>query len=219
MDRATIPSFLKSKGKVLKKKSLVSSNALENLTRQLNSVSLAHNESNSHSVLIEWKQNIKDNNVLYFLNLTNQFAQGQLSSRLKNFDEEFFYTLGKYASPSIYTLLKNSDILEQFDNPTTLHILEGIASSDNHHLFVHMVNLRDFNCITHNDIHQYSLSLMESKAYNTMRCLIETINTYASQQLKTEFVEKIKSNMSRVIEQFDSRMIAIIMQGIKHINS
>jgi hypothetical protein len=57
---------------------------------------------------------------------------------------------------------------------------------------------------------------LELKAYKTMESLIYTVTKRGDQQLKHEFVTKIKANMSRVIEQYDSRMITIIMNGLKN---
>jgi hypothetical protein len=50
-----------------------------------------------------------------------------------------------------------------------------------------------------------------------MTSLIQTISRYGEQQLKHEFISKVKVNMSRVIEQYDSRMIAIILRGIQQL--
>lgn len=137
-------------------------------------------------------------------------------------DDEFYYLLGKYASPPIYTILKNSEFLDSFtkvciQRQMHLQVLEGIASSDNHQLFDHLVCMNEFIRITYSDIHQYTLSLLENKAHNVMTSLIETISRYGEQQLKHEFISKIKVNMSHVIEQHDSRMIAIILRGIQQL--
>jgi hypothetical protein len=176
--------------------------------------------------LNEWKRRIKENDVFYFLSLTNQVATGKLLSNVgatnPQLDSEFFYVLGKYASPPIYNLLKNSDFLDIFGclsniTHTHLQVLEGIAAGDNHHMFEHLVYLNEFRRMTYSDIHQYALSLLELKAYKTMESLIYTITKRGDEQLKHEFVTKIKANMSRVIEQYDSRMITIIMNGLKNI--
>ncbi len=196
---------------------------LEEITRSFGKVSIDNKQANN--VLAEWKQHVSKNDVFYFIYLTNEFAKGRLllsATQSVQLDEEFFYMLGKYASPPIYTLLKNSEFLDTFTKVSTqkqmdLQMLEGVASSDNHQLFDHLVAMNEFIRLTYNDIHQYILSILDNKAYYTMTSLIETIYRYGDKQLQNEFVSKIKGNMSRVIEQYDSRMIAIIMKGIKQL--
>lgn len=200
---------------------------LDEITRNLSKVSITSKsiqskhskEQHIDNILTEWKQHIKDNEVFYFLSLTNQIAKGKLSAT-PQLDSEFFYMLGKYASPPIYNLLKNSEFLDTFGSKimhSHLYIFEGIAVGDNHHMFDHLVDLNEFRHLTHNDVQQYALSLLELNAYNTMESLIYTITKRGDNQLKCEFVTKIKANMSRVIEKYDSRMISIIMNGLKKI--
>jgi len=219
---------MKPIAKPLKKRGQTSNtDILAEITRSFGKVSIDNNVSNTQAndVLTEWKRHLKENDVFYFIYMTNEFAKGRLllsGTQSVQLDEEFFYMLGKYASPPIYTILKNSEFLDTFTKMSTqkqmdLQILEGVASSDNRQLFDHLVAMNEFIRLTYSDIHQCSLSLLENKAYYTMTSLIETICRYGDQQLKHEFVSKIKGNMSRVIEQYDSRMIAIIMKGIQQL--
>jgi hypothetical protein len=215
--------------KPLKKRSQKSNtDILDEITRSFGKVSIDTNASNTTAddILSEWKIHIKENDVLYYIHLTNEFAKGRLLSSATTqslqLDDEFYYLLGKYASPPIYTILKNSEFLDSFtkvciQRQMHLQILEGIASNDNHQLFDHLVCMNEFIRITYSDIHQYTLSLLENKAHNTMTSLIQTISRYGEQQLKHEFISKVKVNMSRVIEQYDSRMIAIILRGIQQL--
>ena len=200
---------------------------LAEITRSFGKVSIDNNVSNTqaNNIISEWKRHVKENDVFYFIYLTNEFAKGRLllsATQSVQLDEEFFYMLGKYASPPIYTILKNSEFLDTFTKVSTqkqmdLQMLEGVASSDNHQLFDHLVTMNEFIRITYSDIHQFTLSLLENKAYYTMTSLIDTIFRYGDKQLKDEFMSKIKGNMSRVIEQYDSRMISIIMKGIQQL--
>lgn len=210
--------------KPLKKRGQTSnSDILAEITRSFGKVSIDNKQTDD--VLSEWKRHVKENDVLYFIYLTNELAKGRLllsATESVQLDEEFFYMLGKHASPPIYTILKNSEFLDAFTKQSTqkqmdLQILEGLASSDNHQLFDHLVAMNEFIRLTYSDIHQYVLSILENKAYYTMTSLIDTIHRYGDKQLKHEFVSKAKANMSRVIEQYDSRMISIIMKGIQQL--
>lgn len=204
------------------KKRTTTNNELDEITRNLNRVSITSNSShtaqNADDILKEWKQHIKENDVFYFLSLTNQVAKGKLLSHIgptPQLDSEFYYLLGKYASPPIYNLLKNSEFFDIFGTHIHLQVLEGIAAGDNHHMFDHLVEMNEFRRMTYSDVHQYALSLLEHKAYKTMESLIYTVTKRGDHQLKQEFVTKIKANMSRLIEQYDSRMITIIIKGFK----
>lgn len=201
-------------------KRTATNNELDEITRNLNRVSIAsnnnHTAQNPDDILNEWKQHIKENDVFYFLSLTNQLAKGKLLGATPKLDSEFYYMLGKYVSPPIYNLLKNSEFLDIFGTHSHLQVIEGIAASDNHHMFEHLVEMNEFRHMTHSDIHQYALSLLEHKAYKTMESLIYTVAKRGDDQLKHEFVAKIKANMSRLIEQYDSRMITIIMNGVRN---
>lgn len=215
-------TFMKCVAKTLKRKSYGSHSSIDELTRQLEQVSIEFSTT-ANVIVNEMKTKIKENDVLYFLNLTNHYAKGRLitlNSTSINLDIEFFYILGKYASPSIYTLLSNSGMIDIFNtsirkHEVNLYILEGIASSDNNHLLVHMFNLNEFKSITYNDISQHVMSVIEHKAYNTMTSLIDLISNCGSQELKNEFILTSKRNMSHVLEQYDSRMISIIMKGLQ----
>jgi hypothetical protein len=187
-----------------------SSTLIETITHVMNSMTISHDVV---SPLTTWKQKIKDNDILYFVNLAKEFTSGRfLMQKEVQFDSEFFYMIGKYASPALYTLLANINIFETTDN--LRHILEGIAHIDNHYLFKHMIEINTLTKFHCESICQYTTSLIENSAYNTMRLLLSSVSKYCLPQFKIEFVEYIKLNMSRVIDNRDSRMLTIFTEWL-----
>ena len=161
-------------------------------------------------ILKTWKENIKKNDIMYFANLCDRC----LEVPYLQLDNEFYCLLGRYASPTTYALLIqiNNKMCEV--NETTL---EGIAQGDNHNLFDYLTAFGNFDkkLFNYNVIQQYTLSLVENQAYNTIRSLIRVIGSCHDKQLIIQFVTTLQKSIGQVIEQGDENMINIVMHGIK----
>lgn len=140
-----------------------------------------------------------------------------VSSAVPQFDIEFFHRVGKHANGQTYTLLRNSNLFEDyFDKPFYFDaIIEGIAIKDNIDLMKHMTNTHQLTTIKEHKLGIYIHSLIENKAYLSLEVLCAYLSTRNTSDTHTVF----KELLTRAIETLDHRIVTIILNGIKPIKS
>ncbi len=211
-------------------------NHLDNLINSLNSLSVGedtredkddmmdedHDEGEGDSIQIDvsFKFNltkaVTNNDVSQVSRLLLECTL-QSSSALPQFDMEFFYKVGKHANGQVYTLLRNSNLFEDyFDKPFYFDaIIEGIAIKDNIDLIKHMTNTHQLTTIKEHKLGIYIHSLIENKAYLSLEVLCGYLSTRNTPDSHIVF----KELLSRAIETLDHRIVAIILNGIKPIKT
>jgi ribosomal protein S17E len=163
-------------------------------------------------------QKIKENDILYFIKQLNLYDSHKIE-----LDSQVFYTLGKYGSISMYNLLRNSNILEDYikiNNTTYLEsLIEGIASNDNYQLFKHLITVNEFKYLTINDIKKHMLCMIDNKSYNCMNTIIYYITNYFDNISKKNVLDILKPLFNKIMEQQDCRMLDIMINCFKQLKS
>lgn len=146
---------------------------------------------------------------------TSQLLRDQANEHymIPDFDINFFHTLGKYCKGILWSLLRNSNILEDklTDSLYFDAVIEGISKTDNHELLKHMTNSHQFALVAEKKLGVYLQCFIEARAYKCLECLtrfLSLINSHDSHMV-------LKEVFARGIETLDNRVVTIILASMR----
>lgn len=211
----------------LKKKGSRKPAKLESLIRTLNNLGISNGEADDMMVESDDGDNYEININASFkadlitairtndISKTSQLLRDQANERymIPDFDIHFFHTLGKYCQGILWSILRNSNILE--DKLADLFyfdaIIEGIAKKDNYELLKHMTNSHQLTLITEHKLGAYLQCFIEARAYKCLECLTRFLSLIDSQDSQTV----LKEVFARGIETLDNRVVTIILASMR----
>lgn len=180
---------------------------LSSIFESLNvSEATSHDNSNS-CVLTSIKTAITSNDFVFMLWYMKQNYKTQ-------FDVETFHILGKFGSVQLYTMLRNSDVFDDYIDDCLYFdaIIEGAATSDNFELISHMSNTHQFSNISGEKLCTFGYAFIEMKAY---KCLSSIVLHLSRQDNGGKDV--LKQLLKRTMDYLDTRMVSIVLKGLSHV--
>ena len=179
---------------------------LSSIFESLNFSETKPQDTSNSCVLTSIKTAITSNDFVFMLWYMKQNYKTK-------FDVETFHILGKFGSAQLYTMLRNSDVFDDYIDDCLYFdaIIEGAATSDNFELISYMSNTHQFSNISDEKLCSFGYAFIERKAY---KCL-SSIVLHLSHQDKGK--EVLKQLLKRTMDYLDTRMVSIVIRGLSHV--
>lgn len=163
-------------------------------------------DTSNSNVLTSIKTAITSNDFVFMLWFIKQNYKTQ-------FDVETFHILGKFASAQLYTMLRNSDVFDNYIDDCLYFdaIIEGASISDNFELISHMTNTHQFSNISSEKLCSFGYAFIERKAY---KCLSSIVLHLSHQDNEGKYV--LKQLLKRTMDYLDTKMVALVLKGLSH---
>ena len=195
-----------------KRRGKSSSSGLDQIVSRLQGVSL--NEPIVASVSdAEFEEAVKTKDIKWFL----QVLVDKKSTIKPSLG--MFYTLGADGDGTLYTLLRNSVIFEDYfsNNEYCETLFRGISYNDNYMLLEHLVRTHQLTHSSMDILQKYGNILLEQRAYKSLDCFFTFVSCISP--LSVEQKQALKKDMlNKAMDSMDTRQITIVLNAIKFLS-